>query len=473
MADSRAMRRGAAATMILGGAAAGLHLPLGSDFLQVARGTILAAAGPFAHAQFMAGAAPLDVRSWLSDLLDFGVFRLGGTLALSLLGSLLGGVLGIGLARALRNVHPLAAIAAGGLALLALSQVLTSSSALWLALLGLLLILSLDAVGRGDRVAPLLVLALTALWANLEPSAVLVPGLLLLWALAARSDRRRGEAATAPPRWLVPAALLATCVNPAGPMLWQHLPLAVGMSGEHPLFALWSSPDFHPWGARLAELAALTLLSAYFLAGGGLRRSDAVLGLAAALLSLLFAYYIPLLLVVVAVQAPRYLSLWVRERTSGAVPGPGRWGWSAAAAPVTVAVLLLGLASVVLAREGGPAPGVARTLPVAAASWLTRNHDWGVWYTTPSFGDYLAARFPAGGHLMCTSDPIATGSLGLGRCQALAVLNHGATAVLRRTGAKLAILPRTAPEVAFLAAEGWRTRYVDGTTVVLAPPRNL
>lgn len=472
MADSRAMRRGAAVTMILGGAAAGLHLPLGPDFVQVARGSILAAAGPLGHARFMAGVAPLDLRSWLSDLLDFGFFQLGGAVGLVLLGSLLGGVLGIGLARALRNVHPLAAIVAGGLALLALSQVLTSSSALWLALLSLLLLLSLDAVGSGARAAPLVVLALTALWANLEQSAVLVPGLLLLWTLAARSDRRRGSSSAAPPWWLVPAALLATWVNPAGPWLWQHLPLALGMAGEHPLFALWSSPDFHPWGARLAELAALTLLGGYLLAGSRLRRGDAVLGLTAALLALLFAYYIPLFLVVVAVQAPRYLSLWVREQASGAAPGPRRWGWSAAAAPVMVAVLLLGLGSVVLARDGGPTKGVDRALPVAAASWLAKNHDRGVWYTTPSFGDYLAARFPEGGHLVCTSDAVAVGSAGLGRCDELAVLNQGAMAVLRRTGARLAILPRTAPQVAFLSSEGWRTRYVDTTTVVLAPPRN-
>jgi hypothetical protein len=49
------------------------------------------------------------------------------------------------------------------------------------------------------------------------------------------------------------------------------------------------------------------------------------------------------------------------------------------------------------------------------------------------------------------------------------VLNAGALAVLRKLDARLAVLPRSAPQATFLLAQGWEIRYRDATTVILAP----
>jgi hypothetical protein len=90
-----------------------------------------------------------------------------------------------------------------------------------------------------------------------------------------------------------------------------------------------------------------------------------------------------------------------------------------------------------------------------------------VWYTTPDFGDYLAATDPTGHRLACTTEPVADGPRLMADCERLAVLNPGALSVLRSLRARVAVLPVAAPEVAFLRAEGWAIRYRDSTTVVL------
>lgn len=472
LATSSGARWGRAVTgaLVLGGAAAGLRLPAAGVFGQLAGAEEISRFG--VHAHFMAQAAPLDLRTWLSDFLALGVERLGGVGLLELLGALLGAGLGLLLAWGGRRAgaHPLALALGGGAALLGLSQLPATLSTYWLALLAAALLLLLRELAAGRRGALVGIVLLCALWANLEAAAVLVPELLLLHWAAARLDRRARLVGSAPPLLLVPLAWLATLLNPQGILLYGRLPLSLGQGGENPLLTLWSSPDFHTWSMRLVELAALVLLAGYLLAGPRLLRQEALLGMLAAAASLLWVFYLPLLVAVVGVQAPVHLSSRL-DRAALREPRPRRGvlPW-AAALPLLVALALLARPVAGLAEGGGPARMLARQLPVAAAGWLDRHPAPGAWYTSADFGDYLAARFPRGQHLICTTNAVADSAQGLAACHRLGQLNSGVMGILARHRARLAVLPRADPGVAFLAAQGWRTRYRDRVAVVMAPP---
>ncbi len=460
----------AALVLVLGGAAAGLHLPSsGAAFVQIANGRLIEAQGLGAHSAFMAApSAALDLRSWLLDLLWAHLYSTGGVAVLELAGALLGAGLGGVLFAFIRRSgasQPAVAMVAGGLALAALDPVLSSPSAEMLALLAGLLLLCLQGLRRGEAWAPWALLTVLAAWANLQSAAVVVAPLLVVVLIVARSERSRVEAA--PPRWLLPAALVAVCVNPRGPWLYQGLPLSLGMAGEHPFLPLWSSPDFHPWGARLSELAGLLLLLGYLMAGVRLRRHDATLGLLTAVMSLLWTFYLPLFLVVAAGQGSEYLAGWVGSLPPATAPTRRRWV-ALALLPPLLTVALLARSGLHAQSSGGPQAQLAGSLPVGAAAWLSNHTEAGSWYTTAAFGDYLAASFPNGHHLVCSTDPVAAGSRRLAACQQLAVLNQGSLGVLAELGARLAVLPPTAPGVAFLTAEGWRVRYRDQGAVVLS-----
>ena len=85
-------------------------------------------------------------------------------------------------------------------------------------------------------------------------------------------------------------------------------------------------------------------------------------------------------------------------------------------------------------------------------------------------GDYLAADFPAGRRLLCVTDQVAAGGARMAACYRLAQLTSGTLALLSSAQVRLAVLPPSNPGVAFLHAEGWRTRYRDQLVVVLTPP---
>lgn len=461
---------------VLGGAAAGFHLPTSGDsFVHIATGRILDARGLMGTSSFMAGrAAPLDLRSWLLDLGLARLYSFGGVGALEILAALIGaltGLLMLAAARMMGRAHPIMVLICVGLALAALDPAISSLPAAVMALLVASLMLCVAALRRGHGWAPWALLAVVVLWANTDPSVLVVApltALILVVDLFGSGANRRWL-------WLPAAVLLASCANPQGPLLYAWAPLSLGMSGEHPLLPLWSSPDFHPWGARLSELSALALLLGYLVGGTARRRSDGLLALTVAVLALLWSDYLPFFLVVAGVLGASLLSNWAAgfvgadERRTGVARVPRRLVLLAAL-PVLLTVVLLGRVVIHAEASGGPSGQLAARLPVAASSWLSGHEPAGTIYSTPDFGDYLAAADPTSHKLLCTTDPVADGEKRMTACEQLAVLNQGALAVLHKLGVTLAVLPRSAPEVAFLRAEGWSISYLDPVTEVLAAP---
>ncbi len=466
----------AAALAVLGGAAAGLHLPTSGDsFVHIATGRLIASRGLAGSSSFMLGSRPLDPRSWLLDLGLAHIYAWGGIGLLEILASLMGAMTGALLWLAIRldgRAHPVMAMVALALGLAALDPAITSLTAGVMALLAAGWMACFVGLRQGRRWAPWGLLAVILLWAQTD-SFVVVVGPLTVMALLLLTPKS-GSARW----WMLPiGVLLASCVNPQGPLNYSLLPYSLGMFGESPLLPLFNSPDFHPWGARLSELTALALLLGYLMEGRQAGRAWGFLAMATAVLTLLWSGYLPLFLVVAAVEAGLLLSWWASNLIA-AHPPARRWGSGrqvalVAGLPALVAVLLLGHAAQQARAKGGPEGQLAAILPVAAASWLGSHPLPGVWYTTPDFGDYLAATDPTGHRLACTTDPVADGPRLMADCERLAVLNQGALSVLRALQARVAVLPRAAPEVAFLRAEGWAIRYRDATTVVLTAVPSL
>ncbi len=458
---------------VLGGAAAGLHLPTSGDsFVHIATGRLIESRGFFGTSSFMAGTrAPLDLRSWLLDLGLAHLYSWGGIGLLEILAALIGAATGTLLWFAIRlagKAHPVMAMVGLALGLAALDPVVTSLPAGVMALLSAALVLSLVGLRRDRSWAPWALPAVILVWAQADSFVVVVAPLTAVALLL--MDRRNGRP---PSRLLAVGVMVASCINPQGPMIYSLIPYSLGMSGESPLLPLFGSPDFHPWGARLSELTALALLLGYLLAGQRAGRSWGLLALATAVMALLWSAYLPLFLVVAGFQAAVLLSWWAADLTerhpaSGRSVAPrGRVLLASAAVPALLSLALLGHAADQAAASGGPQGQLARVLPVAASSWLRAHPIPGVWYTTPDFGDYLAARDPTQGRLVCTTDPVADGPARMSACEQLAVLNQGALSILGRLRVEVAVLPAAAPEVAFLRAEGWSIRYRDATSVVL------
>lgn len=472
--SGRAFWAAALMLAVFGGAAAGLHLPTSGDsFVHIAAGRVIESRGFGGASSFMAGArSPLDLRSWLLDLGLAHLYSWGGIGLLEIMAAVMGAATGALLLLAVRlagRAHPVMAVVGLALGLAALDPAITSLPAGVMALLGAGLLASLVALRGGRRWAPWVLLGVILLWAQTDSFVVVVAPLTAV--VVVLTDRRAGM----PPPWLLAAGVVVvSCVNPQGPWIYSLLPYSLGMSGESPLLPLFGSPDFHPWGARLSELTALALLLGYLLAGPRAGRAWGLLALATAVMTLIWSAYLPLFLVVAAVQAAALLSWWAAE-VCASHPGGGRLAQpggllAAAAVPAVLSLALLGHSAHQAEISGGPQGQLARLLPVAATSWLRTQPLAGAWYTTPDFGDYLAAADPNRGRLVCTTDPVADGPARMAACEQLAVLNQGALEVLGHLRARVAVLPEAAPEVAFLRAEGWAIRYRDATTVVLTAP---
>lgn len=471
----------AGVVLVVGGGAAGLHAPTsGVDFWHLANAELIWRHGLGGVARYLARpGAPLDLRSWLADLLLLLIYRVGGLGGLQVAGAVGGAVVGLALLAAIRfdgRAHPLAIVVASGLGMLALAPVLTDLPAEVLALLAAGVLLALTVVSRRGRWGAGLLVGLVVVWTNTQADAFLAVLVIWGWVVIAHWDAARPGRPVAPSWWLIPLTGAAVLLSPRGIGTITELPLSLGMRGESPLLAAWSSIGFHPWSARLAELAGLLLLFSYWAAGLRLRRADAYLGLVTATMALLWTNYLPWFLVVAAAQTSWYLSEALLARAGATAASRPHQGWphgqrlrAAAAVPVVLAVVLLAYGVVAAGRDGGVQARTSAQLPVRATAWLKAHPVGGAWFTTPSFGDYLSARFPSGGHLLCVDDPLPLSGMALDQCQELTVLNAGAMGILRSLGTGLAVLPRSAASATFLMAQGWEIRYRDATTVILAP----
>jgi len=227
------------------------HLRTGQLILQEGR---IPTTDPFSYT---AEGRPWVSDDWLTEVVFYGFFRLGGADALVVLQTVLAG-LGLSLAAAAALVGPgaVARIPATALGVLLAAPILAIRAVarphmFTVAFLGLtLLLLRLDSFSRRKR-WKLLFIPLFLVWANMHSGVLL--GLLLIacyWAGEALSPRLKGMASTQPMAWrgrltVFALSALVTLLTPNHVRLWL-MPFEV-ISYPNMRDIIWElMPVFHP-----------------------------------------------------------------------------------------------------------------------------------------------------------------------------------------------------------------------------------
>ena len=347
---------------------------------------------PFSHSM---PEAPWTAHEWLSELVLYGVHRLGGWAGLVVLGALSFAATVAYLMRFLMKrmepVHALLFTVFGGL--MALTHLLARPHVLAWPLLVVWVAMLVDAVEQ-RRSPPWWMLGLMVLWANLHGSFTLGIALAAALSVDAVISAPRGQRVDIARRWaaFVVLCVLAALLTPSG---WQGLWFTfhvMGMGVALAAIAEWRSPDFH--GFQPVELWLLTMLC---IACAGLvrlpwlrllivagllhlalkhQRNVAVLGLVS-----------PLLMAAPLAQHWRRSSVPGRDvesldRVFRALAAPA----SAMSVAIAAGVAVLAIAAAL--HSGRYSPAIERT-PQAAVEAAMRNGAHGPVLNDYGFGGYL------------------------------------------------------------------------------------
>ncbi len=433
------------------------HLRNGKEMVQ--RGEVLTR-DVFSYTRF--GERWINV-FWLPDLLLYGLYRLGGALALALVPPLIGaGVFG-----PLWGERPEAPF----LRSLGIVLAATAAAPFWaprpqLASYLLLAILHRWLRRSDDRAwrIPLLFL----LWGNVHGGFIW--GFLLLLAWGAGGLVERALARPGAPTWkalrtlalATLASALAVMVNPNGAAVWTLPFHTVRVSLE---IQEWRSPDFHQ-----ASMHPVLWLLFLYVAGLAWGRNGPIP--AAEILSVLGFAYMGFvsqraLGPFVVVTTP-----WVLDRLAGAVgegprlsgprtePGPAR-----RALNLTLAALLA-LAVLGRAYLASRPEAVEKGYPVQAVAWLLAHRPPGPLFNSYNWGGYLTWALPEYPVFIDGRADLYGEDL-IGQWWEVVSAGPGHREILDRWGVRLVLLEVDHPVVERLPEEGWRILYRDETAVVL------
>lgn len=452
---------------------------------QLALGRVIAAHGipaaePFS---FLATAQPWVATGWLRDLLLAGLAGAGG-LTLASLATAVAASGGLVLAAlAARSSDRVSGPWLGaGVLLAALVARPFLSVGVALSLLGIGVVLQI--VGRwraGGTRALWLLPPVFLLWANLDPGfgAGLVV-LVLAWAFAGarRAERRALLLALV-------ASAVATIVNPSGPALYGSLLATATAPGPGMLSTTFASPDFHDTWLRLFEATA-ALLVLCWVAGGGVDRLDAAIGIGAIAVALWSQQFVPVFAVVAAPQ----LGTYARNTWERAIAPRLPHGRRAAVlqklrgaaldqrtlARVGVPLLAIAVVVVVVAvRQAGPtasATAEATQEPQAAATRVATAFPGQRIYTPVSWGDYLVYRFPSGRVVFIYASDGSFTDPAVEQYAAIHLLQPTWASALRQSGVRVAIVGERSQEAGAFHELGWQVDCVDAkaNALVMAAP---
>jgi len=351
---------------------------------------------------FTVAGSPWIAHEWLSEVLIFALYRLGGLGLLQLVfAGIIAGAFALTFLRCPAESRPYLAgfaVLLGALTSAPLWGVRPQMISLLLTALFLLL---LDRFHRtGDRRTLLLMPAIMLVWANLHAEWILGIAVLGI-ALAGETlevvvdllrNRRKAEpAAFRRTFWLagdLAACLAVIWINPNGFHLYVYPFQTLTSPSMQQLIQEWASPDFHqlmwlPLAAMLLGLIALGLLG---------RKTPSLTNL---LLVLVFGYagltsmrHVPLFAIVAAPLLAEQAASLVQIR-SEAGTGKPPFAWLGPVL-VVLALLVCGVRYVLVVDQQTPAE--AATFPVGAADWIAAHHPPGNLYNTYGWGGYLIWR---------------------------------------------------------------------------------
>ncbi|MFN2582129.1 MAG: hypothetical protein ABR498_05250 [Candidatus Dormibacteria bacterium] len=486
-AAALARRHAHRARIVWVGAAALLSLVLtvqpfsdSSAWWHLAMGRLITAHGlpsqePFS---FLPAAHAWTGATWLFDVLLAGLVGAGGT----------------GLASMVFGIA-----ATSGLLLAALSlQRTTSVSGPWLAIaLVLSAVVASPYIGVSGASVSMLgvgaVLWVIARWRDGDTSVMwLLPPAFLLWAnldggfvvgllIAATTlfvTGRRGLSPGLARRQLAAAlgvSVLATLVNPYGVSIYSAVIATASDPAVAQLSSAFASPDFHTMLARAFEIEAAVLVVCW-IAAGAPDLVDATLAVAALAASLWSSQFITLFAVIALPQMARYSSHAWHRHVAPRMPmfrAPAR-PWQLLAASGAAFVLVAGV-SVFTVRQLTPRAAAAfedSTYPKAAADYVATHLAGKRLYSTNTWSDYLAYRFPSGRVVFLYDDGGAFTTTAVQSYSRMHLLQDGWEQVIRDDRIEHAVVSDTSQEASALHELGWQVDCYDSSSaaVVMSAP---
>lgn len=430
---------------------------------------------PFSYAP---SAHPWVGQQWLFDVLLAGLAGAGGAgLASASFGVLAAAAFVIAALAVPRGSR------AGGAALacaMVLSGLVASRllgvTPMSFSLLGIAVVLFALARWREGRSAALWILPpLFLLWANID--TLFVAGLSIIVVTLLLTQRSRHAVAN---RAQLAAALavsvLVTLINPYGPGLYASVLTTLADPAVAQLTNALTSPDFHTWWLRLFEAEAALLVVAW-VAGGGPDPVDAVIGIAAIVVSLWSESYVAVFAVIavpqVALYGARAWTTHVAPRLPVGVRMPrarGRLALGAGAMAVIAAAVVT-----VDARQLTPAAEArfdAAHYPVAASDFIAAHDAGQRLYSPDVWAGYLAYRFPSGRVVPMYDQGSTFGDAAVQQYTAVHLLQNSWAQTLRDESVTHAIVPDTSQEASALHELGWTIACRDpaSASVVMTAP---
>ena len=485
-AAARARQSRAQARLLWAGAGGLLSLVLtvvpfaaSGTWSDLALGRVITAHGipttePFSY---LPAVHPWVAAGWLSDVLIAALVGAGGvTLASIALGLAASGGLVLAALSVRTSARVPAPCLAGAIvagALVAHSSLIGGAPVLILGVGSVMYILARAREGE-DRLLWLLP-PVFLLWANLDSGFVAGLAIVFLaWAL----ESRRRAAFRRTLLLTLGVCALAAAVNPSGVGLYQWIAAGAGGPATSTLSATFGSPDFHDNWLRLFELGAALLVIAW-VAGGGLSRLDAVLGLAVIGLALWSAQFVSLFAVVAIPQLATYgWRAWDRAVAPRLpifrrVHAPG--GLTRALLPglAMAAATLVAIAGISL--QAGPraaATSEASREPEAAATRVAEAFPGERVYAPSTWGDYLADRFPNGRVVFIYGPEGGFTAASVTTYATIHSILPGWETDVRDRGIRVAIVPDRSTEASGLHELGWGVECFDassGAIVMTAP----
>ncbi len=419
--------------------------------------------------------APWVAHEWLSEVLIYGLYRLGGfPLLILVFGIIITTAFGLVYLRS--PAKPYLAGFALLLGALATAPTWGVRPQMFSLLLGSLFLYLLDRFQETGRTSLLIQLPLlTILWVNLHAGFALgifligayafVQAATFVWSYFAKNEAAQKAAFHRGSRLglTLAACLLVVPLNPNGARLYTY-PFETLASPSMQMFIQeWASPDFH-----LNEWQPLAWLIPALIVFGALGRQP--VNPTHLLLTAALGYF--------ALRSMRNVSLFVLTAipllaAQAAALGRGRPEVRAQPRPIpwlnplllTLALLAGGARFFAVVQEQ---PGSERTqFPAAAVDWIERNHPAGNLYNTYGWGGYLIWRlypdYPVyiDGRADLYGDQFIFDYLEVYRAE------PGWETALDEAGVRLVLIEPGAPlTVALSASPNWQLDYADAQSAV-------
>ncbi|HEY6767802.1 MAG TPA: hypothetical protein VI386_23865 [Candidatus Sulfotelmatobacter sp.] len=343
-------------------------------------------ADPFSYTR---AGQPWVAHEWLSELIIFGLFRLGGYAALVVFFAciLSASFIPLYLRCTSRPAIAGAVTVWGALATAVVWGVRPQIFSL------LLISIWLWLLERSEEKPKLLwwTLPLTILWVNLHAGFIVGPVFLALFLVGELVETFLNSKRFRSPhlRWLslaLAADLSLVPLNPNGVAIFKYPFETLHASAMQNHISEWASPNFHSLDYSAFFFLILAIVAIYAFSTQRLRPRDALLLLVATMAALSSARMIPLFVMVAVPLASRALDRWFKRSETSSARSVGGSGFAHAAILLALFIFAVLHTSQVIRRQRKTE---AAHFPAGAVAYLRRHPPAGHIFNHYNWGGYL------------------------------------------------------------------------------------